>query len=205
MALKVETRGFLGKLGGIIMARANDACGAWVTELLNVASNETVLEVGFGPGTAIRRLSAVAAHVAGVDASREMVAQAKARNAIAVKNDRVELLHGTVDDLPFAGDTFHKAMAINSMQIWPDAIVGLREMRRVLKSGDTIALGFTRYSGQRNEGLTERLSAAGFIGAASGREGQELLRVGDEELSDNVDHTRATTLLGHNGTHTVVA
>ena len=92
-----------------------------------------------------------------------MVAQAKARNAIAVKNGRVELLHGTVDDLPFAGDTFHKAMAINSMQIWPDAIVGLREMRRVLKSGGTIALGFTPYSGQRNEGLTEKLSAAGFI------------------------------------------
>ena len=41
-----------------------------------------------------------------------MVAQARARNAIAVKNGRVELLHGTVDDLPFAGDTFHKAMAI---------------------------------------------------------------------------------------------
>jgi ubiquinone/menaquinone biosynthesis C-methylase UbiE len=159
-----QPRGFLGKLGGVIMARANDACGVWVTELLNVASNETVLEVGFGPGTAIRRLSAMAAHVAGVDASREMVAQAKARNAIAVKNGRVELLHGTVDDLPFAGDTFHKAMAINSMQIWPDAIVGLREMRRVLKSGGTIALGFTPYSGQRNEGLTDKLSAAGFIG-----------------------------------------
>ena len=90
-----QPRGFLGRLGGVIMARANDACGGWVTELLNVASNETVLEVGFGPGTAIRRLSAMAAHVAGVDASREMVAQAKARNAIAVKNGRVELLHGT--------------------------------------------------------------------------------------------------------------
>src|SRR6516225_10022212 len=62
-----QPRGLYGKLGGIIMARANDACGAWVTELLNVASNETVLEVGFGPGTAIRRLSAMAAHVAGVD------------------------------------------------------------------------------------------------------------------------------------------
>ena len=77
-----QPRGFLGRLGGVIMARTNDACGAWVIELLNVASNETVLEVGFGPGTAIRRLSALAAHVAGVDASREMVAQAKARNAV---------------------------------------------------------------------------------------------------------------------------
>ena len=92
-----QPRGFLGRLGGVIMARTNDACGAWVIELLNVASNETVLEVGFGPGTAIRRLSALATHVAGVDASREMVAQAKARNAIFVKNGRVELRHGLVE------------------------------------------------------------------------------------------------------------
>ena len=157
-----QPQGLLGRLGGVIMARTNDACGAWVIELLNVASNESVLEVGFGPGMAIRRLSALAAHVAGVDASREMVAQARARNAIAIENGRVELRHGSVDDLPFAGDTFHKAMAINSMQIWPDAVAGLREMRRVLASGGTIALGFTPYSGQRNEGLTEKLSAAGF-------------------------------------------
>ena len=91
-----------------------------------------------------------------------MVAQARARNAIAIENGRVELRRGSVDDLPFADGTFHKAMAINSMQIWPDAAAGLREMRRVLTSGGTIALGFTPYSGQRNEGVTEKLSAAGF-------------------------------------------
>src|SRR5215467_708923 len=88
--------GFLGRLGGVIMARSNDACGAWVVELLNVASNETALEVGFGPGTAIRRLSALAAHVAGVDQSSEMVEQAQARNAIAIENGRVELRRGSV-------------------------------------------------------------------------------------------------------------
>jgi ubiquinone/menaquinone biosynthesis C-methylase UbiE len=67
----------------------------------------------------------------------------RARNAIAIENGRVELWRGSVEDLPFAGDTFDKAMAINSMQIWPGAVAGLREMRRVLKSGGTIALGFT--------------------------------------------------------------
>jgi ubiquinone/menaquinone biosynthesis C-methylase UbiE len=157
-----QPRGFLGRLGGVIMARTNDACGAWVTGLLNLAPDESVLEVGFGPGTAISRLSDLAAHVAGVDPSREMVAQARARNAIGLRDGRVELRLGLVADLPFAADTFDKAMAINSMQIWPDAVAGLREMRRVLKSGGTIALGFTPYSGQRNEGLTEKLSAAGF-------------------------------------------
>jgi SAM-dependent methyltransferase len=103
------------------MARTNDACGAWVVELLNVASNESVLEIGFGPGTATRRLSVLPANVAGVDPSREMVAQPRARNATVIEDSRVELRRGSVDDLPFADDTFHEAMAINSMQIWPDA------------------------------------------------------------------------------------
>lgn len=156
-------KGILGKLGGRIMERTNDACGAWVAELLDVEANDSVLEVGFGPGAAIRRLAALAAHVAGVDASAEMVALARARNAIAINNGRVELRHGTADSLPFADATFDKAMAINSMQVWPDSIAGLREMRRVLKSGGTIGLGFTPYSGQPNEGLAEKLIAAGFV------------------------------------------
>jgi len=42
-------RGVPGRLGGIIMARTNSDCGAWVTELLEIGSCDSVLEVGFGP------------------------------------------------------------------------------------------------------------------------------------------------------------
>src|SRR5215469_4030374 len=88
-----KPRGFLGKIGGIIMAHTNDDCAAWMIELLEVKSNETLLEVGFGPGVAIKRLSERAGHVTGIDQSREMVAQAQARNANAIKSGRVELCH----------------------------------------------------------------------------------------------------------------
>jgi tRNA G46 methylase TrmB len=73
-------RGVPGRLGGIIMAHTNADCGAWVTELLEIGPCDSVLEVGFGPGVIIQRLSKLAAagHIAGIDPSQEMVAQARA-------------------------------------------------------------------------------------------------------------------------------
>ena len=47
----------LGMLGGLIMARMNAEFGAGVTDSLQIATNDRVLEVGFGPGRVIDRLS----------------------------------------------------------------------------------------------------------------------------------------------------
>jgi ubiquinone/menaquinone biosynthesis C-methylase UbiE len=157
-------RGLPGRLGGIIMAHMNEDCGAWVADLLEIGPNDSVLEVGFGPGVIIRRLSKLASqgHVAGVDPSQEMVEQARARNAAAIETGRVDLRRGSVESLPFDDDAFDKALAVNSMQVWPDPPAGLREMRRVMKPGAKVALGFTPYSGQPHKGLTEILTATGF-------------------------------------------
>jgi ubiquinone/menaquinone biosynthesis C-methylase UbiE len=160
-------QGLLGRFGGIIMARTNQRCAAWVIDLLAIQPHKSVLEVGFGPGVGIQLLarSASAGYVAGVDVSAEMVAQATTRNAQAIASGRVDVRHGAVERLPFADETFDKALAINSMQVWMDAGAGLREMWRVLKTGGRIALGFTPYSGQSNRGLPEMLTAAAFTEA----------------------------------------
>jgi ubiquinone/menaquinone biosynthesis C-methylase UbiE len=138
---------------------------ARVTELLAIGPSESVLEVGFGPGVIIQRLSNLARHVAGIDPSQEMVQQARTRNAEAVRSGRVDLRHGSVESLPFDSNTFDKVIAINSMQVWRDTGAGLREIRRVMRPGGRIALGFTPYSGQRSEGLTEGHIAARFTEA----------------------------------------
>jgi ubiquinone/menaquinone biosynthesis C-methylase UbiE len=149
------------------MARANRKCAAWVIDLLDVQPSDKVLEVGFGPGVGIQLLisSASAGYVAGVDPSKEMVVQATTRNKNAIQRGHVDLRLGSVASLPFANNTFDNALAINSMQVWPDAVAGLREMRRVLKPGGEVALGFTPNSGQPNTGLAETLTAAGFAKA----------------------------------------
>jgi ubiquinone/menaquinone biosynthesis C-methylase UbiE len=149
------------------MARTNRKCAAWVIDLLAVQPSDKMLEVGFGPGVGIQLLtsSASAGYVAGVDSSKEMVAQATTRNKKAIESGRVHLRHGSVASLPFANNTFDKVLAINSMQVWPDAVAGLREMRRVIRPGGQVALGFTPYSGQPNTGLAETFAAAGFAKA----------------------------------------
>jgi SAM-dependent methyltransferase len=157
-------QGVLGRLGGAIMARANAGFGARAAGLLGVQPRDSVLEVGFGPGVVVGRLAALASagRVAGVDPSRVMVRQARARNAAAIRGGRVDLRHGCVDALPFGPGGFDKALAVNSMQVWPDPANGLREIGRVLRPGGRIALGFTPRSGQRREGLAHLLREAGF-------------------------------------------
>jgi ubiquinone/menaquinone biosynthesis C-methylase UbiE len=156
--------GILGWLGGLIMARVNRDAAAQVIELLDARPDDKVLEVGFGPGVAIQLLlhRVPTGSVAGVDQSQEMVRQAGARNADALRSRRVDLRYGSVERLPFTDETFDKALAINSMQAWQDAGAGLREIRRVLKHGGNVALGFTVNSGQPKEGVAELLAAAGF-------------------------------------------
>jgi ubiquinone/menaquinone biosynthesis C-methylase UbiE len=160
-------RGVLGRLGGVIMARTNTAHGCGVAKRLQVRTTDYVLEVGFGSGAVIQCLTCLAAkgHVAGVDPSAVMVTQGCSRNAAAIARGQVELVRGSADNLPFDEDVFDRGMTINSMQVWPDAHAGLREILRVLKPGGRFAFGFTRSARQRTAGLTETLTDAGFANA----------------------------------------
>ena len=159
--------GLLGRLGGIILARANRPFAQEVVALLNVRASEKILEVGFGPGVGIELLAEAAplGRIAGIDPSKAMVRQASRRNAAAIGTGAVVLRHGTVASMPFEDEAFDTVLAINSMQVWPDAAAGLREIRRVLAEGGRVALAFTPNSGQRRAGVTEMLSSAGFADA----------------------------------------
>ncbi|AMN42976.1 class I SAM-dependent methyltransferase [Rhodoplanes sp. Z2-YC6860] len=160
-------QGALGRLGGHIMARTNAELGVWTSGVLELAPTDRVLEIGFGPGVIVAHMSKLvpAGRVSGIDASPVMVEQARVRNSAAIRSGRVELKQGVAASLPFDDGAFDKVLAINSMQVWPDAMAGLREIRRVMKPGARIALGFTPYSGRSKAGLSETLAAAAFTDA----------------------------------------
>src|SRR5262249_32182313 len=146
-----------GKIGGALMGRAKRQGGGWgIYDVLRGQPGEGGLEVGFGPRGAIEQLfGGSAARISGGEPSQGNVAQARARNATAIANGRADLRIGSVRCLPFDNDLFDAALAINSMQVWPDAVGGLREMRPVLKRGGRMALGFTPDSGQPKGGVID--------------------------------------------------
>ena len=87
--------GLSGRVAGWIMASraSNRRRNAWTVSLLEVQRRDRVLEIGFGPGIAVREISrlAVEGYVCGLDHSEEMLRQATRRNAAAIRTGRVDL------------------------------------------------------------------------------------------------------------------
>jgi ubiquinone/menaquinone biosynthesis C-methylase UbiE len=91
-------------MAGWLMAyrSSNRQRNVWVVSLLDVQRDDRVLEIGFGPGIAIRELARLAAdgRVCGIDHSEVMLRQASRRNADAIRRGAVDLRLGSVDALP---------------------------------------------------------------------------------------------------------
>jgi ubiquinone/menaquinone biosynthesis C-methylase UbiE len=131
-----------GEQVGLIMADANAAINSWTISLLGITANENVLEIGFGPGTAVEELvqQSQAKFIAGIDHSEVMLSQAAARNTRAIQDGRVELKLGTVSALPYEDAFFDKVFAVNSFHFWAEPLTDLAEIQRTMKPNGLIAI-----------------------------------------------------------------
>ena len=137
-----QPKGIIGKIVGRGMARPNKESNDWTISLLNIQAEDHVLEVGFGPGVAIKSVSQMASEgfVAGIDFSAAMVQQAGKLNASEIKNGTVELKIADVSSIPYADDSFNKIFAVNVVYLWPDLLNVVKELKRVMKPGGILAL-----------------------------------------------------------------
>jgi len=137
---------------------SNRKRNAWAVSLMDVQPSDRVLEIGFGPGIAVRKIAQRATHgqVVGIDRSAVMRAQATRRNAAAIRAGRVVLTIASIDDQPAFDRPFDKILAVNNMGMWAEPALRLKELAGLLRGGGLIAI----VSQPRCPGATAETTAA---------------------------------------------
>ena len=152
--------GLWGRAAGLVMAHrsSNRQRNAWAVSLLDVRPDDRVLEIGFGPGLAVRELGRLATqgYVCGIDHSELMLRRAMRLNAEGLEGGVVDLRLGSVEDLPAFEEPFDKILAVNATMFWRDPVVRLKELRHLLRIGGLIAVAHQ----PRGPGVTDETSTA---------------------------------------------
>ncbi len=143
--------GLWGSLTGLAMGIINHVPNRLAIDLLAVQPTDDVLELGFGPGRALHKLSRLACSgsVTGIDRSSAMLEQAAFHNRRAIAEGRVRLLQGTFESLPLDDASVDRILAVNVAYFMSPTGHALAEARRVLRHGGTISVYATDYSRMR--------------------------------------------------------
>jgi len=162
----------VGPVGGMVelvtaisMTVGRGALARVVAETAGLTRADRVVDVGCGPGTAVRQASRLGAAATGIDPSALMLRFAhwicrieRARN--------VTWIEGTAEHLPIPRGQATVLWAISSLHHWTDRTAGLSECLRVLAPGGRLL-------------LAERLTRPD----ARGHQSHRLTRAGAEDLA----------------------
>jgi arsenite methyltransferase len=113
-------------------------------EMMRIARDENVLDVGCGSGWLSRTLArgVPEGRVVGMDISDEMVRRARAASA---GFENLIFVVGQVDEIPWEPNFFARVISVESAYYWPDAAKGLREIYRVLHEGGSAWIDINYY------------------------------------------------------------
>ncbi|WP_162270201.1 class I SAM-dependent methyltransferase [Christensenella timonensis] len=124
------------------MNKSHAELTAWGFSQIDIGKSDVILDVGCGGGKALKLLSKKAANGAlyGIDYSETSVACARRENKADVRSGKMDILHGSVSDMPFQDGFFDLVTSVESYYFWPDLDHDLKEVLRVLKEGGTFLI-----------------------------------------------------------------
>lgn len=135
--------GFVGQLAGWIMAHrpSNRDRNRWTVDLLDITAHDRILELGCGPGLALKDCLTRATQglVVGLDHSQTMLEQARKRNARAVQEGRLDLRLGRLEELDSMPEQFNKIFSVNVVQFIEDPATMFQTLSMRLKPGGRLA------------------------------------------------------------------
>ena len=123
--------GVTGVLAGLGMLIRGRCYARLAVDLASVSDADRVVDIGCGPGNAVRVAARRGASVVGVDPAPVML-----RLAGAVTGDHANITwsQGSAEELPLTTGWATVAWSLKTVHHWNDVTVGLAELRRVLAS-----------------------------------------------------------------------
>jgi ubiquinone/menaquinone biosynthesis C-methylase UbiE len=149
-----------------------------VTTLANVGPGDRVIDIGCGPGTAVREAARHGAIATGIDPDRTMLSFARLISAVR-RARKVTWQQGSAESVPFPDSSATVVWALSSAHHWPEQSLGVAEATRLLAPGGQLLIaervtrpgsrghaahGFTTEQGEQ---LANQLNAAGLVDVTS--------------------------------------
>jgi ubiquinone/menaquinone biosynthesis C-methylase UbiE len=146
--LSKQARKPSGWFGRVVMSRlfnkGNADLNDLVKDLLELQEQDSVLEIGFGPGTLIHQMAQITTQgvVEGIDFSETMLTLASETNKQFIASGRVKLQRGNCNAMPYSDESFDKVCTANTIYFWENPNETFKEIFRVVKSGGKLVVGF---------------------------------------------------------------
>jgi ubiquinone/menaquinone biosynthesis C-methylase UbiE len=143
-----------------------DRLHAEYARLAHIPDGTTVLDVPCGSGVTFHHLPADRdVSYAAVDLSPVMIDNARAA-AEQRELHQIEFYQTSVDDMPFAENSFDLVLTYNGLHCFPDPQIALKAMAHVLKPGGEMRGSCVVKSGPRSRimvGINQRANTMGYV------------------------------------------
>lgn len=163
-----KPHGLLGHVAGFIMATrsSNRQRNEWTVGLLQLKPGYSVLEIGCGPGIALKSCAASVAdgHVMGIDHSPVMVKQAQKRLAAEIRAGRAQVRLGSLSDIAAECAAYDQVFSLNVVQFLPDTAKAFRQIYALPAPGGIAATTYQPRS--KNPTREEALAMASEVETA---------------------------------------
>ncbi len=124
--------GLAGLAAALSMVVGRDSDARYAAQLADLGPDDVVLDVGCGPGVAVRHAARLGVSATGIDPAPVMLRTAR---LLTRGGDNTRYVEGAAEALPVADHCATVVWSIATVHHWADLDAGLREARRVLRPG----------------------------------------------------------------------
>ncbi|RDY72369.1 class I SAM-dependent methyltransferase [Halobacillus sp. SY10] len=153
-----KPEGLAGKFAGMFMERENRELNDWTLSFLDIEKDDRVLEVGFGSGSALKKIAALEPEALyGIDPSEAMVEMVLKKLNDQACSQQIGIFHGDACQLLHFHKPLDKIYAVNNITFWDRPVEILRHLRTLLSEKGKIALTIVPHEKEATDDTTEVL------------------------------------------------